>query len=135
MVAEAIGNPLYVIRKPIHAPFEYYRENAAGYTTLAEAWRVTEEIGRRYISGRPHDSDRVVMELAPTPSFSTSRDACATFEATITDRRTYNMNLEEAVRESFQDWRIMDPEERFFEVITATPRQRCIAFLRMKGVL
>jgi len=42
-IAEACGVKLFVIHKPIHNPFGYYRENAHGYTSnLAEAWKVTE---------------------------------------------------------------------------------------------
>ena len=74
-LAELDGPPLFVIRKPIHDPFGYYRKDACGYCGLNEAWRVTEEVGRLHIGGRPTDHDRVILEPAPTKPYLTSYDA------------------------------------------------------------
>lgn len=70
-----LDEALFVIHKPIHDPFGYYRKEACGYTILSEAWRVTEEVGLKYIGGRSTDHDRVILEPAPTKPYTTSFDA------------------------------------------------------------
>lgn len=76
-------------------------------------------------------------ELSRPSRFSTSLDACTTFEATITSKVLQAQYAEEVVQRVNYE---RDGQHRFigasdFHRITATPRQRCIAFLRMKGVL
>lgn len=65
IIARSEEAELFVIHKPIHDPFGYYRENAYGYTTLSDAWRVPWDVAMRYVSGRPTDPDRVIAEPAP----------------------------------------------------------------------
>lgn len=60
------------------------------------------------------------------PKYATSLDACATFEATITTGEQWEAYYSALDEESERE----DNDPR-----SATPRQRCIAFLRMKGVL
>ena len=67
------------------------------------------------------------------PNYAESLDACRDFEELIKnsteyDIRDYIINLEDAskARGSGWDW-------RSFQLTTATPRQRCEAFLRLKG--
>lgn len=84
----------------------------------------------------PSDRNKDLVAYS-APKFSTSRDACATFEETITEKveqSAYAEKVIQAVNEQRHG------EHRFigasdFDRITATPRERCIAFLRMKGVL
>lgn len=76
-IAELRGVNLFVIRKPIHAPSSYYRENACGYTmSLNEAWKVPEDVAKKYICGRPTDPDRVIMEPAPPPDYLNDANEC-----------------------------------------------------------
>jgi len=78
-IAESMGPKLFVIHKPIHDPFGLYRPNARGYTNnLADAWKVTEEEGKKYVSGRPADTDRVVLLPAPHPAYFTDLNAAVT---------------------------------------------------------
>lgn len=67
------------------------------------------------------------------PNYAESLDACRAFEELIKnsteyDMRDYIINLEDAskARGSGWDW-------RSFQLTTATPLQRCEAFLRLKG--
>lgn len=55
----------FVIYKPIYGDWGYYREKGAGYTTRDRAWRVTEQEGKLYVSGRLTDSDRAILQPAP----------------------------------------------------------------------
>lgn len=69
-IAEACGVRLFVLHKPIHDPFGYYRENACGYTgNITEAWRVTAEVARKYATGRSDEPDRVIAKPAPAPDY------------------------------------------------------------------
>lgn len=111
-LASLDGPPLFVIHKPIHDPFGYYRENAHGYTTLAEAWTVTEEVGKRYIGGRPTDYDRVVLEPAPTKPYLTN------FDPTI--RLIQKRGMQTVLHETF--W------------ITATPASLAADLLKAEGL-
>lgn len=75
-IAEWVGPKLFVLHKPIHDPFGYYREDAQGYTGhISEAWKVTEEVARKHVSGRPTDPDRVIAEPAPLPDYCNDLNA------------------------------------------------------------
>lgn len=62
---EAFEPRLFVIYKPIHGEWGYYREKGAGYTSRDKAWRVTEQEGAKYVTGRKTDPDRVILHPAP----------------------------------------------------------------------
>lgn len=71
-IAEVCRPKLFVIRKPLRAPFDLYRPNANGYTnSMAEAWKVTEDVARKYVTGPAYENepDKVVMEPAPEPDY------------------------------------------------------------------
>lgn len=77
-LAELDGPPLFLIHKPIHDPFGYYRKDAKGYTnSIHEAWHVTEEVGRQYATSEHYknEPDRVVLVPAPQKPYITSYDA------------------------------------------------------------
>ncbi len=87
-LCEAAGPKLYVIRKPMHDPFGFYRPEAKGYTgSLAEAWKVTKEVAEKYIChGKAAlEPDRVIMEPAPLLNPLESRDDFAAILAAQTE--------------------------------------------------
>lgn len=89
-----------------------------------------------YASRQPEpDFQRRLFAYEPLiQKFSTSLDACATFEATITDNEI--PVYANAVYDEYTPPRPMGLYNHWFEpLVRSTPRQRCIAFLRMKGVL
>lgn len=125
-ISEVVKPKLFVIHKPIHDPFGYYREKGHGYTTLAEAWRVTEEVGKQYIGGRSTDPDRVILEPAPSPDYLTDLNAMHEAEMTIAN----------AKGEMPQAWyshivRICGSNGK---AMRATAAQRREAFLRTLGL-
>lgn len=67
------------------------------------------------------------------PNFSASLDACAIFERTLFQ----TMQGQKYARTVMQTSDAADPwndSADWLRLITATPRQRCEAFLRMKGL-
>lgn len=67
---------LFIIRKPMHAPFQYYREDACGYTNnIADAWKVSEDVARKHSCGDAKDHDRVIYEPAPIPNYASDLNA------------------------------------------------------------
>ncbi len=123
-IAEACGPRLFVIRKPIHSPFDLYRPNANGYTNnVAEAWQVTEEVARKHVSGRKTDPDRVIMEPAPLPDYLSDLNAMHEAEKTLhgNNWRPYHDKL--AIITMSGPWPAID----------ATAAQRAEAFLRTIG--
>ncbi len=118
---------LFVIRKQIHDPFGYYREKAAGYTTRAEAWQVTEEEGRKYISGRPTDNDRVVLEPAPMPDYPSDLNAMHKAEETLTNEQQRDYFNELSITSGA---RAGEHPLYAFTICHATAAQRAEAFLR-----
>lgn len=78
-IAEWMNLRLFVIHKPIHDPFGYYRENAHGYTSnINEAWKVTAEVAAKYTTGPAYENepDKVIAEPAPIPNFYKDLNAC-----------------------------------------------------------
>ena len=77
--------------------------------------------------------DTRIAHFLPTepPNYPESLDACAKFEATLTD--------EEHLRYRVQLWNVVITEgdeltwDRQF--ISATARQRCLAYLKTKGII
>lgn len=94
-LAEACGPKLFVIHAPKNSPYGYYyREGAHGYTgSLSDAWKVTEEEGRKYTlyaDSKPGDRaypERVVLEPAPLPDYFRCLDACAEAERVLTEEQ------------------------------------------------
>lgn len=72
--------------------------------------------------------------LVDLPRYTTSLDACAEFEATLTRDEQYHYDcylFKQCVPMDRGD--VFDPDSAFL-CITATPRQRCEAYLRTKGL-
>lgn len=91
---------------------------------LAEslAWRKTpfgDSIG---------DHPRTWRTLSDLPNYPESLDACAEFEKTLTEceRRAYFFHL-------FGTQRLEDGD--LWKAVAATPRQRCLAYLKTKGII
>ena len=86
-IAEACGLRLFVLHKPLHDPFGYYRENANGYTNdIEKAWRVTAEIAAKYVNGREDQPDRVIAEPAPVPNYCNDLNAMHEAEKTLNEK-------------------------------------------------
>jgi len=134
----ACGHSLFVIKKPIHSPFCYYRENAAGYTSsLSDAWKVTEEVGKKYVSGRPTDSDRVILEPVPAPDYLNDLNAMHGAEKGLTERERLQY-VEEIGKQSWDEFaktgrdpRYCEDREIIYWHLSATASQRAKAFLRV----
>ncbi len=89
-IAEACGPRLFVIRKPIYAPFDFYRPNGNGYTgNINEAWKVTEDIARQHVCGSKTTPDRVIMEPAPIPDYLSDLNAMYEAEETLIFKSIY----------------------------------------------
>ena len=132
VIAEECGRRMFVIHKPIRDPFGYYRENGNGYTTLENAWQVTEEVGRRHIGGKPTDFDRVVLEPAPIPNYPFDLNACHEMEKILNEKQQV-WYLQKLTQVRFKEGvagmiACMNDKTTF-----ATAMQRCEAFLRTIG--
>jgi hypothetical protein len=98
----------------------------------SEAWKVSEEEAERHVY--PHD-ECVTKELAACPDYPHDLNLCAEFEKTLKDdfktqdfeRARYIGHLENLASRPVTDWS--------WALATATARSRCIAFLKVKGVL
>lgn len=68
------------------------------------------------------------------PNYPESRDACAEFEKTLTDEGwdEYSDHLSDAA--GVDSWSILAGKDRG-AIISATPLQRCIAYLKTKGLI
>lgn len=102
--------------------------NAVGWTDVRANYQDT---GR--ILGRPPDArpDGLTMHRE-VPNFTNSLDACASFERTL-EARHFNSYVNN-IAEQYDAEGYMSPEQSDFALCTATPLQRCEAFLRMKGL-
>lgn len=126
-IYEAVGEKKFVICKPIHHPFCYYRKDARGYTNnINEAWHVTEEVAKQHIGGRPTDPDRVVVEPAPRPLFTDDLNEMYKAVASLPETKWCEFNS--ALMDQFKD-------ERFglHKALNSTARQRAEAWLRTIG--
>lgn len=136
-IAEAAGQKLFVIHKQIHDPFGYYREKGHGYTTLVEAWRVTEEVGKKYIGGRPTDPDRVILEPAPLPDYPTDLNAMHEAEEALFSSRPgfYERSSVTALCAvlGLDEDTGMHDKRTIRQLLNATAAQRAEAFLRTIG--
>jgi len=133
-IAEACGWKLFVIRKPLYAPFDLYRPNAQGYTgNIAEAWKVAEDVAKKYVTGPAYNNepDKVVMEPAPVPDYCHDLNVMHKAEEFITDWVAYRIELSKVVGVGYApDLDICGDIKAF---INATARQRAEAFLRTIG--
>jgi len=68
----------------------------------------------------PRDCEGRLLMLGNVPNYPLSLDACAEFEASLTDGEIYR--YANFITDNIP------------ELIKAKPRQRCIAFLKMRGV-
>lgn len=130
---------LFVIHKPCHDPFGYYRENGQGYTTLEGAWTVTEEVAKKYASGRPTDFDRVVAEPAPIHNCCNDQNAMHEIEDSVIDPYFIDEYVTELymVLERFwtpDRWVTFSRLGIDYAFTHATAHQRAEAFLRVKGL-
>ena len=139
-IAEACGWRLFVIRKPLYAPFDLYRPNAQGYTgNIAEAWKVAEDVAKKYVTGPAYNNepDKVVMEPAPVPDYC--HDLNAMHEA-WNYARTHDKSPDHEFESGF-DLALtevvlktgINPTFVKSYTINATARQRAEAFLRTIG--
>lgn len=123
-VAELCVEPLYLIVKR----GLYYRPGGGGYTnSVAEAWKLPLHEAKEYemYVGRDDipECEKVTLELAPIPDFANSLDACRSFEETLTvDERKEYVDL------------LWPGQTAVFLAITASAKERCIAFLKTKGI-
>ena len=133
-IAEACGWKLFVIRKPLYAPFDLYRPNAQGYTgNIAEAWKVAEDVAKKYVTGPAYNNepDKVVMEPAPVPDYCHDLNVMHKAEEFITDWVAYRIELSKVVGVGYApDLDICGDIKAF---VSATARQRAEAFLRTIG--
>ncbi len=137
-IAELVAPKLFVIRKPKHDPFGYYRENAAGYTSsVSEAWKVTEEIGRKYqmysdaAKGSEAWRDRVILEPVPAPDYTSDLNAMHEAEKTLSTDEQIEMYLENLTDVSGGD---TPKGKASFTAYFATASQRAEAFMRTLGL-
>lgn len=131
-IADLSGPRLYVLRKPIHDPFGYYRDNACGYTgSAAGAWKVTEEEAKKYITGPAYknEPDKVIMEPAAVPNYVGDLNAMHEAEKTLPRDRQVTHGALLACECGYGTW----DEFHFFDGAHATARQRAKAFLRTLG--
>lgn len=82
------------------------------------------------------NGDPEIEPIAPLPNYPESLDACAEFEKTLTteEQQEYFYQLNEEVglvSPRSPAWLL---EWSVFKLVTATARQRCIAFLKTKEV-
>lgn len=124
---------LFVIHKPIHDPFGYYRENGHGYTTLDQAWRVTEDVARKHITGPAYENepDRVVMEPAPIPDYLNDLNAVHEVEKIYASTQ-YFYELQTVC--GMPRGLVLYDIESIKHIITATAAQRAEALLRAMGL-
>jgi len=126
-----ITPPMWLIFKPIYGQTGYYRENASGYTSIKDAWRVTEEVGRKKVSGRPTDNDRVVLVPAPLPDYLNDRNAIYALLEQIEDSE-WDEFAELLDYVTYKENR--RPHQRRKDIFTASCGQLCRAFLEFKGL-
>ncbi len=105
-------------------------------------WKLHSELDETWCA--PHQSDcPLVNELVPRPNYTTSRDACAEFEAKLTKDREmeeYIWYLNRAhptadIHYPYEYGRRFAQELRreVFGIATSKPIQRCEAYLRVIG--
>jgi hypothetical protein len=94
------------------------------------------------VTGKPkilHKGDCPALEIEDQwlPNYPESLDACAEFEKTLTDEEQqeyfYQLNEEVGlVSPRSPAWLL---EWSVFKLVTATARQRCLAYLKTKGLI
>lgn len=124
---EAFEPRAFVIYKPIYGDWGYYRAKGAGYTTRDRAWRVTEQEGAEYVSGRKTDSDRVILQPAPQLDYINAMESLGLIhkaEKTLTPLqfRSYLKNL----ACQFTD----HPDDGYIRAVTANACRRVISLLQ-----
>jgi len=104
--------------------------------------KVAESMGWKCVGGKAfpecwtHDDHGFAWQVADLPSYPEDLNACASFEATLTDEEQaeYWKNLvtlcNEAAREQ-NNFRLVG----IFYQITAKPKMRCLAYLKTKGLI
>lgn len=137
-INEAIANTmpkLFIIRKPLHAPFDLYRPDACGYTNnVADAWQVPEDVAKKHSCGSETDSDRVIYERVPTPNYCKDLNAMHYVEMAqvvqFNGPEFYDTLQEIVGRDMGID--LSEPNDRGFSgwIAHATARQRAEAFLK-----
>lgn len=140
-IDEALGPKLFVLHKPIHDPFGYYRENAHGYTNnILEAWKVPWEVAQKYITYSDSYQDKVVAEPAPTPNYTRDLNAIRAIRKTLTADQwsSFCFNLEKMARQradaAFPRWREISPSYLIDALLIDAPADiQAEAFLRSIG--
>ena len=125
-IAESLGEPLYLVNKSGW----FYRPGGNGYTAVeSDAWKLPYSEAVKHVST---NADVPVTIQPCTPlNFTDSLDACRLFEEKI------NPNDEIGYMEELSQYvEYFDPltHTDLFKIATATPLQRCEAYLRMKGI-
>jgi len=134
-IAEACGPKLYMICKPIHAPFCYYRPNAKGYTNnTSEAWKVTAEEAKKHVTGKSYEGepDRVISEPAPLPDYLNDLNAMHEAEKILNEKQAV-WYLQKLTQVRFKAGVSGMIGCMIDKTVFATASQRAEAFLRTIG--
>lgn len=70
---------------------------------------------------------------AKPPNYANSLDACAEFERTIKTERDRNSYVSK-LKSIYNTFAELGDIDTYFLLATATPLQRCVAYLRVKGL-
>jgi hypothetical protein len=135
-VAEIVGRQLYVLVKQGY----YYRPGAHGYTSsLSDAWKLPLDEAKKYEmyanDPRVPGNEKVLIETAPIPSYTTDLNACADMERALTSEEcsAYHLEIEkihDKHTEKFNGEVTFECENFYFHV---SPEWRTDAFLLVKG--
>ena len=97
--------------------------------SLGWKWNASTDVGgKAFPECWAHDEHGFAWQVADLPNYPESLDACAEFEATLTvnERLTFRNLLVRAQAEC--------PYPDTYAV-SATARQRCLAYLKTKGII
>lgn len=107
----------------------WYRPDACGYTTKeSEAGRYTnkEAKNHEYLIGE----QPVTIHKFTTPNYAESLDACREFEESLSEDERHNYGL---LIENTERFDTLWGGNRITAMVTVTAKERCEAFLRLKG--
>lgn len=138
VIAEWCGEKLFVIRKPIHDPFGYYRKNAQGYTcNINEAWKVTAEVAAKYTTGPAYENepDKVIAEPAPIPNYYGDMNAIHEAYMNLMEGQKYEYisHLLAVIHDVGSDYYNTIEWSLAVDLLDSTAPQRCEALLRTIG--
>lgn len=137
-VSDACGPRLFVINKPIRG---YYRWNACGYTdSIEEAWKVTEEVGRKHCTGPAYanEPDKILLEPAPITNYFGGLNAIREAMATLTEDEqlmfTHHVLCQTVWTGKYPESHKPSESEIRWALVNATAATLAEAFLRTKGL-